>query len=251
MTDGFLRFVCSLAAALVLVGCGGGSTNDQSDATSDTRGLLNQVTFATIDRAISRLYSRPVSLPFEIGGQISGTVITGNGKLISLEPVSSIFEGFSSRTQNLTASGTYFAGTKGYPFTSVSNEITDTGFNPVGSISDGKYTVLKRIVPKIDAPDFLAPDVLDRRTVVWWTGEIYSNSTKAVKTGSKTISVKFVSGQPSVMTIFTDSFDMQSKKTEGSVLEVELGSQGEIVYKTLGNVAPNGDISGFKFGVQK
>ena len=44
---------------------------------------------------------------------------------------------------------------------------------------------------------------------------------------------------------------MQSKKTEGSVLEVELGSQGEIVYKTLGNVAPNGDIIGFKFGVQK
>ena len=169
-----IKPLIALSALVLITACGGGGDGGTAAPVASSE------TFSIKAVRINGLLS-PSSNKFTISGTLNGAAVTGSGSVTSSNLSAGTFEGLPALQRTTTATGSYVANGVTYPLNSLSITWVDSNYEPKGSSNRSEYGVITG-TPSIPTK----AKINDSGTL--FTFKRYTNSTKAVLLGTKTVS---------------------------------------------------------------
>ena len=227
-----LKWLLAASAIATLAACGGGG----GGSTAPGAIAAPATTTFPVKAAVNNLYSNSSSRTFRMSGTSNGTTVTGNGTATRGTPVSSTFEGAFALRQTSTVTGTIVVGANSVPLSTVINSFTDTNYNPLGASDDGEYSV-------VTGTAVIPTTAVINDTGIVYTANTFTTSSKAVRTGTNTVSFVL---QPDTSTtgllkVISVRKNVAGTTTLTSTLTLRIDASGAITFLTESATYPNGD----------
>ena len=229
-----LKLLLAASAIATLAACGGGGGGEAANTPSPVAAPVN-VSFP-VKAAFTNLFLNSSSLPFRFSGLSSGTSISGSGTITRGTPVSSTFEGVPALMRTSTVTGTVIVGANSVPLANVSNSFADTNINPLGSSDDGNYLV-------VSGTANIPNTAVINDTGIVYTANTFTTSSKAVRTGTNTVSFALQpdTGTTGLLRIISVNRDVAGATTLTLTVTLRINSSGAITFLNESAVFPNGD----------
>lgn len=229
-----LKLLLATSAIATLAACGGGGGGDTATATSPVVAAVN-VAFP-VKAAFTNQFLNSSSLPFRLSGLSSGTSVSGSGTVTRGTPVSSTFEGVPALRKTTTVTGTIIVGGNSTPLSSVSSSFADTNINPLGKSDDGEYVV-------VSGRANIPTTAVINDTGIIYTANTFTTSSKAVRTGTNTVSFALQpdTGTTGLLRIISVDRNVAGATTFTSTATLRIDSSGAFTFLNETAVFSNGD----------
>lgn len=219
-----------------LAGCGGGG--DGTTATSNPAPATNDNSAAQVPAAQS--YQSYVddagTYTFDVSGTVGTSPVTGSGTLVVNAPAADTFDGAAAERKTLTITGN--ADVQGGAI------VLDDNYNhffaggkPVGFTNASEYTVLANVA---DIPQ----DLKVGDSGQWYTGTIYTDSTKATEIGTRVVTYSIEDGGngAALVKIRQQDTSANQRPMVDLTLAFEVQASGAMRWKSLRAVSGDTDL---------
>ena len=229
-----LKLLLATSAIATLAACGGGGGGETATTPSPVAAAVN-VAFP-VKAAFTNQFLNSSSLPFRLSGLSSGTSVSGSGTVTRGTPVSSTFEGFPALRRTTTVTGTLVVGANSSLLSTVSNSFADTNINPVGNSNDGEYAVVSG---RVNIPT----TAVINDTGIIYTADTFTTSSKAVRTGTTTVSfvIQPDTSTTGLLSIISVQRNVAGATTVTSTLRSRIDASGAITFLNESAVFSNGN----------
>lgn len=152
-------------------GGGGGSTPPPPVVSTETFQLRT---------AYANYFNETKSLPFTLTGTVQEVAVTGSGTYTLGNVTNANFEGGVVLAKTSTVAGSFSGGGRTFPLNVTELTYADSNYNPLGFSDSDEYEVITNQTP-------IPPTVKVNDSGVWYSSDLYSDSSKTQKTGTKTV----------------------------------------------------------------
>lgn len=235
-----LKFLLATSAIATLAACGGGGGGETATTPSPVVAAVN-VAFP-VKVAFTNQFLNSSSRPFMLSGLSSGRSVSGSGTVTRGTPVSSTFEGFPALRKTTTVTGSFVVGANSFPLSTVSNSFTDTNINPFGYSNDGEYAVVSGTVN-------IPTTAVINDTGIIYTADTFTTSSKAVRTGTNTVSfvLQPETGTTGLLSIISVQRNVAGATTVTSTQRLRIDTSGAITFLNESALFSNGNSLTFNY----
>lgn len=213
----FYRLFPALTLSLILTACGGGGGGGGGGGSTAT--VASTSTFQ-IKTAYVNDFTTASSVPFTASGTTSGTPFTGSGTATTGAPSTTTFEGQSALQTTSVITGSLLVKGTTAPLSSTSTSYYDSNYAFLGS-NGTDYVVVNSA--------FNLPNTAKvGDTGVVFTANRYSNSSKSLLTGMKTVSfaIEADTASTALLKVVTVDKDTSNATTYSSTATIRITPSG-------------------------
>ncbi|MFJ1259192.1 hypothetical protein [Cupriavidus sp. CuC1] len=227
-----MKTLLTLAFAFFLGSCGGGGDGGGSSATTQTLSV-------PLLTAVANLVNNGITVKFSISGSSGNTIVTGSGTLTDAPAVAATLNGVAVLKTTETVTGTVMVNGNSAPLSQ--SRIIYRNSSTFAEVVDDEGN------PYIVFGSYGYPEIVragDAATLA--TGTIFSDSTRATKTGTVTLSYAVAADSASslLVTFIDSNFDNSNNKTAEGQTTFRVDKIGNITFVSLKatGFAVNGQI---------